>query len=111
MHLYLAYVLALIYKIYKFHYKAGKVMFTISVALEELKAGNKVARKGWNGANQFIWYVPPGSYPARMEAIKGYFPDDKVPYGGYLALKNAQGQVVPWLPSQGDLLAEDWIKL
>ena len=75
-------------------------MFTFMKALEELKAGNKVARKGWNGANQFIWYVPPGLYPARMEAIKGY-----------IALKNAQDQVVPWLPSQGDLLAEDWVKL
>lgn len=86
-------------------------MFTFSVALEELKAGNKVSRKGWKGANQFIWYVPPGSYPARMEAIKGYFAEDKVPYAGYIALKNAQDQVVPWLPSQGDLLAEDWVKV
>ena len=107
MHLYFAYVLALIYKIYKFHYRRiGHVK-----ALEELKAGNKVARKGWNGANQFIWYVPPGLYPARMEAIKGYFAEDKVPYAGYIALKNAQDQVVPWLPSQGNLLAEDWVKV
>ena len=46
-----------------------------------------------------------------MEAIKGYFAEDKVPYAGYIALKNAQDQVVPWLPSQGNLLAEDWVKV
>ncbi|EMV3264174.1 DUF2829 domain-containing protein [Escherichia coli] len=49
-----------------------------------------------------------GQYPARMEAIKGYFPGDLVPYGAYFALKNAQGVVVPWVPSVGDLLACDW---
>ncbi|HBI9675703.1 TPA: DUF2829 domain-containing protein [Escherichia coli] len=79
-----------------------------SDALMWLKDGKKVARRGWNGENQFCWLVPEGQYPARMEAIKGYFPGDLVPYGAYFALKNAQGVVVPWLPSVGDLLACDW---
>ncbi|HCR0680669.1 TPA: DUF2829 domain-containing protein [Klebsiella aerogenes] len=77
-------------------------------ALSALKDGKKVFRSGWNGANQFAWHVPAGEYPARMEAIKGFFPDDKVPYAAYFALKNAQGKVVPWVPSVGDILAEDW---
>ncbi|EAT5265733.1 DUF2829 domain-containing protein [Salmonella enterica subsp. enterica serovar Agona] len=79
-----------------------------SDALMWLKEGKKVARRGWNGENQFCWLVPEGQYPARMEAIKGYFPGDLVPYGAYFALKNAQGVVVPWVPSVGDLLACDW---
>jgi len=79
-----------------------------SDALMWLKEGKRVARAGWNGAGQFAWMVPDGVYPARMEAIKGYFPDDQVPYGAYFALKNAQGTVVPWVPSVGDLLATDW---
>lgn len=79
-----------------------------SDALMWLKDGKKVARRGWNGENQFCWLVPEGQYPARMEAIKGYFPGDLVPYGAYFALKNAQGVVVPWVPSVGDLLACDW---
>lgn len=79
-----------------------------SDALMWLKDGKKVARRGWNGENQFCWLVPEGQYPARMEAIKGYFPGDLVPYGAYFALKNAQGVVVPWVPSVCDLLACDW---
>lgn len=82
---------------------------TFSAALEAVKEGRRITRSGWNGAGQYIWYVPPGSYPARMEAIKGVFPDDLVPYAGYLALKNAQNEVVPWTPSQGDLFATDWV--
>ena len=35
--------------------------------------------------------------------------DGKVEYGAYIAMKTAQGNVVPWLPSQTDMLAEDWI--
>lgn len=79
-----------------------------SDALMWMKDGKKVARRGWNGEDQFCWLVPEGQYPARMEAIKGYFPGDLVPYGAYFALKNAQGVVVPWVPSVGDLLACDW---
>lgn len=79
-----------------------------SDALMWLKEGKRVCRSGWNGGGQFAWMVPPGSYPARMEAIKGHYPDDMVPYGAYFAMKNAQGTVVPWVPSVGDLLATDW---
>ena len=43
-----------------------------SDALMWLKEGKKVARRGWNGENQFCWLVPEGQYPARMEAIKGH---------------------------------------
>ena len=77
-------------------------------AVEALKLGNKVARKGWNGKGMFLWYVPAGKYPARMEAIKGHYPCDLVPYSAYIAMKAADGAVVPWLASQTDVLAEDW---
>lgn len=77
-------------------------------ALIALKQGKKVAREGWNGKGMFLWYVPEGVYPARMEAIKGHFPNDQVPYGAYIAMKTAQENAVPWLASQTDVLAEDW---
>ncbi len=77
-------------------------------ALKKLKSGQKVARKGWNGKEMFLYYVPEGVYPARMDAIKGHFEDDQVPYGAYIAMKTAQGNVVPWLASQTDILATDW---
>jgi hypothetical protein len=79
-----------------------------SQALYALKRGEKVARKGWNGKNQFVYMVAGDKFPAQNKAIKGYFKDDLVPYLPYFALKNAQDTVATWVPSVGDLLAEDW---
>ena len=56
----------------------------------------------------FLYYVPANSYPAVTEIAKETFPDGMVPYGAYIAMKTAQDNVVPWLASQTDLLAEDW---
>lgn len=33
---------------------------------------------------------------------------DCVYYGAYIAMKTTQGNVVPWVVSQTDILAEDW---
>ena len=81
-------------------------------ALQHLKIGAKVARKGWNGKDMFIYYVPASSYSAKnnkLGTMVGVFPDDMVPYGAYIAMKTAQNNVVPWLASQTDVLSEDWI--
>lgn len=80
-----------------------------SKALELLKQGKKVARNGWNGKGQFVYFVAGGNYPAQMDAIKGVFENDLVPYRPYMALKTAQGDVATWVPSVSDILAEDWI--
>ena len=80
----------------------------IGQAKLEMKAGKRVARAGWNGKGMFLYYVSEGLYPAKMDVIKGVFPNDLVPYAPYIAMKTAQGNVVPWLASQTDLLAEDY---
>ena len=78
-------------------------------ALEALKAGKKVARRGWNGKGMFLYYVPANRYTALTEPAKEIMGEDgKVAYGAYIAMKTAQGNVVPWLASQTDMLAEDW---
>lgn len=92
-------------------------------ALAELKAGNKVSRSGWNGKGMWLYLVPANSYPAQTKAAKAYWADRQppqsndpmaesspvmVPYGAYIAMKTAQENVVPWLASQTDVLAEDW---
>lgn len=71
--------------------------------------GSAMARAGWNGADQFVYYVPPASYPAQTGVAKAVFGEGgMVPYEGYFALKNAQGRVCVWVPSTGDLQATDW---
>ena len=84
---------------------------TFGDALEAVKQGRKIARIDWNGKDMFLYYVKAASYPAMMPIIKGVFKDDLVPYGAYIAMKTAQGNVVPWLASQTDMLSEDWIIL
>lgn len=85
--------------------------FDFGSAVHLLKMGKKVARKGWNGAGMYVYYVPAASYPAQRNSkstMAGEFPDDMVPYREYLALKTAQGDVATWAPSVSDALATDW---
>lgn len=77
-------------------------------ALELLKQGKKVARQGWNGKGMFLYYVPANFYPASTEIAKEEF-GATVEYGAYIAMKTVQGNVVPWLASQTDVLANDWM--
>lgn len=78
-----------------------------SEALIALKVGYRLQRAGWNGKGMFIYHVPANSYPAQTAAAREHF-GDMVPYGAYLAMKTADGTVVPWLASQTDILAADW---
>jgi len=55
----------------------------------------------------FLYHVPANEYPAVTDIAKDEF-GDKVPYGAYIAMKTAQNNVVPWLASQTDMLADDW---
>ncbi len=69
-----------------------------SWALDMLKAGNRVCRKGWNGKG--MWIV-----------LQTALPDGF--YGGikslpWIGMKTADDCFVPWLCSQTDALAEDW---
>lgn len=69
-------------------------MFSFSRALEILKAGGRVSRVGWNGIG--MW-------------IEAQFPDEHSKMTlPYIYMKTANDQVVPWLASQTDLMAEDW---
>ena len=80
-------------------------------AVAALKEGLRVERAGWNGKGMFLYYVPENKYPASRNehgTMVGVFEDDMVPYGAYIAMKTAQNNVVPWLASQTDVLAEDW---
>lgn len=80
-------------------------------ALHKLRAGKAVARTGWNGKGMFLYLVGPGDYPPATDVAKTAFDGGLVPYRPYLAMKTAQGDVVPWVASQSDLLASDWFSL
>lgn len=80
--------------------------------LAATELGARIYRKGWNGKGMFVFSVPENKYPAARNTantLVGMFEDDLVPYGAYLALKTADNNVVPWIPSQSDLYARDWM--
>lgn len=83
--------------------------FDFGEAIRRLKDGQSVAREGWNGKDMFLYLVPANSYPPNTDAAKEAFNGELVPYGAYIAMKTAQGNVVPWLASQTDMLEEDWM--
>lgn len=83
-----------------------------SIALIALKAGEKVARAGWNGKGMFIFLVPGSVFQVSRPPLLGIYPEGTtVRYHAHIDMKTADGQVVPWLASQTDLLAEDWERL
>lgn len=82
---------------------------TFGQAIEAMKQGKKVARRGWNGKDQFAYYVPADRYVAMTQAAKSIADGDgRVSYRAYLALRTAQGDAATWVPSVSDCLAEDW---
>jgi hypothetical protein len=73
-------------------------------ALQALKNGKKVARKGWNGKGIFIELQVPDQH-SKMTS-----PYIFINTTG-LQTENAKApkSLVPWIASQTDLLATDWI--
>jgi len=82
---------------------------TFGQAIEAMKAGQKVARSGWNGKGMFAYYVPANSYPVQTGAAKSHFGEGAmVPYNAYMAIKNVNETVSTWVPSVNDVLSDDW---
>ena len=85
------------------------------LALEAMKKGYKVARKGWNGPNMFIW-IQEGSTINRdqcrnvtLEDIADNSHDKTVTLLPHIDMKAADGRIViGWLASQTDMLSDDW---
>lgn len=75
-------------------------------ALEELKAGKKVARSGWNGKKQYIELATCISYKnAKGEIVNC---DHEAIGNKAIAFVGTSGVQMGWLASQADMLAEDW---
>jgi hypothetical protein len=80
-----------------------------SSALNWIKSGKKVAREGWNGKGMFIFLVPGSTFKVNRPPLLGIYPEGtEIKYHAHIDMKTADGQVVPWLCSQTDMLAEDW---
>jgi hypothetical protein len=84
------------------------------LAIEAMKTGKKLARAGWNGKDMYVVYQPgyPEGIPInRNTAIATGVPEGNVCYfRPYLMMKTVNlHEFVPWLASQTDMLADDWM--
>ncbi len=63
-------------------------------ALQLLHKGHYVTREGWNGKGMYLaLQVPDANSKMTLP---------------YIYMKTAQGDLVPWLASQTDILTDDW---
>ena len=91
---------------------------TFGQAIEALKAGKKVARKGWNGKGMFLWLKPATTIKSEWckdPLLKNLVDSNN---GELLALGTVcmythdgtgrRAILTGWLASQSDMLLEDW---
>ena len=67
----------------------------IGWAVKQLDHGSRVTRTGWNGPGQYLELASPS-------------PTGKMTLP-YIYITTVQGDLVPWLASQTDSLATDWV--
>lgn len=85
----------------------GEGTFSFGDAIKFLKRGFKVARKGWNGKNQYIQLATGISYRTPEGDIMNCEHDA---IGNMaIAFVGTSGVQMGWLASQADMLADDWV--
>ena len=73
-------------------------MFDFGDVIKRMKnRGGRFARAGWNGKNMYIELQKPDAHS------KMTLP--------YIYMKTVQGDLVPWLASQTDMLTDDWMEV
>lgn len=84
----------------------GFATFGFGEAIKYLKRGFKVARKGWNGKNQYVELATCISYKNNAGEVVNV---DHCSIGNKaLAFVGTSGVQMGWLASQADMLADDW---
>lgn len=84
---------------------------TFGLAIEALKLGKKVARSGWNGKGMWLVYVAGDVYEVARDVLISIDAPDRTNsnFLPWIGMKTADNKFVPWLASQTDVLAEDWV--
>ena len=91
---------------------------SFSMALQALIAGGVISRAGWNGKGMYLVLM---NVVLRDAVIVNDDCEDRVEFRSMypsvehmattrvIVMRVADGSLVPWVPSQTDLLANDWI--
>ena len=90
---------------------------TFGLAIEALKRGDIVTRRGWNGKGMFLWLKPAATIKSEWckDPLLKSLADrngGEIEALGTICMKTADGKVLTgWLASQTDMLSEDWMIL
>lgn len=76
-------------------------MISFSEAIYLVKKGKRISRTGWNGKGMYLFLVD--------EWQRTNKPNDKFPGAPFIAMKTVDDHAIPWLASQADMFANDWI--
>lgn len=79
---------------------------TFGLAIEALKKGLKVARKGWNGKGQYVELATNISYVNASNEVVNC--EHQAIGNKAIAFVGTSGVQMGWLASQADMLSEDW---
>lgn len=77
---------------------------SFGLAIEAAKLGKKIARKGWNGKNMFIFMIAAHAWGFETD-VSGVDEIETLPF---LCMKTADDKLVPWFASQADMASDDW---
>ena len=80
---------------------------TFGLAIEAAKKGKRIARKGWNGKNQYVELAKAISYEGSDGAVVNA--EHSAIGNQALAFVGTSGVQMGWLASQADMLADDWV--
>lgn len=76
-------------------------------ALIYIKGGKKLARATWN--DEFIFLVNGSTFNVNRLPLLGIYPEGtEINYHAHIDKRESNGMIVPWVPSQVDILADDW---
>ena len=88
---------------------------TFGMAIDALKAGKRVTRRGWNGKGMYLWLLPAAQVKAewcREPHLKAIAEANggEVECLASIRMKTADNKVLTgWLASQSDMMADDWM--
>lgn len=81
-------------------------------AIEELKNGKRLTRRGWNRKGMFIVYQKgyPNGIPCNKQTAEAYGYEEGTLFKcrPYIQMRCADGTHQMWTASQSDILSEDW---
>ena len=109
----------------------GRELISFGAAISAMRQGKRLARRGWNGNELFVFMQVPASVPAdivpkmsslpqsvkdefkrRFEAMNKHRKQDAdIRYRNQFAIVKPTCEINGWVPSSSDVLADDWVIL